>query len=66
MSSIPQNGQVHLQTGRKKGLPYPAEGQRDAYIVIAKSTGCVAFKQNSLITSLGAQKANEAVRFFVW
>lgn len=27
MSSSPQNGQAHLQTGRKEGLPYPAEGQ---------------------------------------
>lgn len=61
MSSIPQNCQVHLKTRRKKGLPYTTEGQRDTCIVIVKSTGCVAFKQNSLITSLGAQKANEAV-----
>lgn len=61
MSHILQNCQIHLKTRKEKGQSYTGEGQRDTCTVIAKSTGCVVFKQNSLITSLETQKANEAV-----
>ena len=62
MPSILQNCQVHLKTRKEKGLSYTTEIlAKEILALSAKSTGCVAFKENSLITSLEAQKANEAV-----
>lgn len=59
MPSILQNCQVHF---KKKVLSYTTEIlAKEILALSAKSTGYVAFKQNSLITSLEAQKANKAV-----